>query len=180
MIDLNDPEGYYCNFAGLENINIENIPEKNTDDYITYVVHLLGECFESKNMSLLEPYIDENINFFHFMKNIKIKTKYELLKYFNQTFEKIFNADYKSYMIEFVGNWFKIKTSSLMLASDEILKNANVTLPQPSGSLGLIIERFLNNKKDVVAITIQFNENKLINDIYFGDPYAMKFKDSNK
>jgi hypothetical protein len=52
-------------------------------------------------------------------------------------------------------------------------------MPQPDGEIGVVVEQIKNPGEDKVgmAVTIGFDDNGLINDIYLGDPYAMNFVD---
>ncbi len=175
----NDPEGYLVNFEGFQNINISDIPDTDSKEYIEYVINLLGTSYETKDISILEPFLSDDVKWFSLYSGNRYRGKEEVLEYYNEKFELIKDDTIDYFLIEFVGSWYILTISGIIFPGDDVDHNKKrLIMPQPDGEIGLIIEQSKpNNEKVGMSMIISFDDDRKINDIYIGDPYAMKFKD---
>ncbi|MGI6509794.1 MAG: hypothetical protein ACOX1L_04350 [Erysipelotrichaceae bacterium] len=173
----NDPDGYLVNFEGFEEISISNIPNKDSKEYIEYVINILGTSYEIKDISILEPFLSDDIKWDSFYSENSYKEKEEVLEYYTKKFELIKDNTINYFLIEFIGSWSEFNVSEIILPDGTINHNVKVIMPQPDGEIGLIIEQSKsNNEKVGMSMIVSFDDRK-INKIYIGNPNTMKFKD---
>ncbi len=173
-----DPEGYYANFTGFEEIGINNIPSKDSKEYIEYVINILGTSYETKDVSILEPYLADDVKWYSYYSGNSYNGKEEMLNYYNNKFKLINDDEINYFLIEFVGDHYELNSSEAIFPDGKVEHNVKIILPQPGGEIGLIVEQIKsNNEKIGMSMIISFDKDKKINDIYIGNPYAMKFKD---
>ncbi len=174
----NDPEGYLVNFEGFQDINISDIPNKDSKKYIEYVINLLGTSCETKDISILEPFLADDVKWYSFYSGNNYNGKEEVLEYYNEKFKLVKESRIYYGLIEFIGSWYELNPSKTIFPDGNIQNNMKIKMPQPDGEIGLIVEQFKpNNEKVGMSMIISFDDDRKINDIYIGDPYAMKFKD---
>lgn len=176
-----DPEGYYVNFTGLEKIEYEPSVILTKEEKREYIIHLFGDCYETCDFKKIEKYIDNDCKWYSLFSGYEYKTKKDIMNYYYEKSKIMKKTKINYFLIKYVGSWFELKPAELELPDGKIEKGTTVKVPQPDGEIGLVIEQIKeNNEKVGMAVTIGFNENGLINDIYIGDPYAMNFDDYYK
>ena len=176
-----DPEGYYVNFEGFKDIKYKIDADLSVIELKEYIINLLGYCYEVSDFSKIEKYIADDCKWYSFFSGYEYKSKKEIMNYYNKKSKLMKNTKMNYFLIKFIGDWFEIKVSELELPDGKKDHNKIVRIPQPGGEIGLVVEQIMDNDEKVgMAVTIGFNEKGLINDIYIGDPYAMKFNDYYK
>jgi hypothetical protein len=175
----NDPKGYYVNFEGLKDINYDVINELNEEERKEYIVNLFGECYEKCNFDVLEKYLAPNCKWYSIYSGVEYNTKEDIMYYYGRKSKAMSKTIMNYSLVKFVGSWYEFKAGELELPDGIKRKNATVRMPQPDGEIGVVVEQIKNPGEDKVgmAVTIGFDDNGLINDIYLGDPYAMNFVD---
>ena len=173
-----DPEGFYCNFTGFETIDINEIPEKNTIEYKEYVVNLFALCYEKCDFNVLYKFIANNCKWVSFFSKTEYNNKIEIEDYYEKKSQVMKNTKINTFIIKFVGDFFEIKMSKVILPDGSETKNATVKVPQPNGEIGFVAEQIKEDAEKVaLCVAVKFDADGLINDIYLGDPYAMEFVD---
>jgi len=176
----NDPDGFYVNFTGFEEININGIPDIESKEYKEHVLNILGTCYELSNFKLLEKFLSSKCKWYSFFSGNQYKSKSEIMNYYNKKSKVFKNTEINYFLITFKGDWFTLNTSKVILPNGETDKNAKVMIPQPNEEPGIVVEQKKESGEKIgMAIVVGFNQDRLINDIYIGDPYAMNFIDYN-
>ncbi|MBR6253010.1 MAG: hypothetical protein IKR04_04135 [Clostridia bacterium] len=181
LLIKHDPEGYYANFVGFEDINLDIEKNLTKEEMFEFIPQILGTCYETKDFSILEKYLAEDCKWCSFFSGNKYNSKQEIMKYYKEKSESIKNTEISYFLIKYIGDWFEFKVASLQLPNGSIDKNTIVRLPQPGDSIGIVVEQIKEDGEKVgMAVALKYNAQGFLNDIYIGDPYAMNFEDYYK